>query len=247
MLGILSMFLPIAALHVIVISVLPLLQHVKTASALAPPQFYSKITSPLAQAAARYASANEPVPPTLDTVSIQLHSNIDTAASTGTESSSSCTTTAVATFAGGCFWGIQLAYDEEPGVLATCVGYTQGDAPYPSYADVCSEITGHTEACLVVFDPDRVSYARLAEVLFGRLDDPTMLNRVGKDRGTQYRTGLYAHSDEQLLQAQEAYDKENRMWRTSGRPVMTEVKRADLFWPAEEEHQRYLAKGNGRC
>ncbi|KAL7526745.1 hypothetical protein ACHAXR_001633 [Thalassiosira sp. AJA248-18] len=135
----------------------------------------------------------------------------------------------------------------EPGVLATCVGYTQGDAPYPSYADVCSEETGHTEACLVVFDPAIVSYSRLAEVMFGHVDDPTMLNRVRKDRGTQYRTGMYAHSDKQLLQAQEAYEKENRMWKTSGRTVMTEVKFADLFWPAEEEHQRYLTKNKGRC
>mmetsp|Transcript_13946 Transcript_13946/g.30395 ORF Transcript_13946/g.30395 Transcript_13946/m.30395 type:complete len:233 (+) Transcript_13946:96-794(+) len=216
---------------------------VKPASALAP-QFYSKITSPLAQAAAQYASTGEPVPPTLDTSNIQLY-RTDTDTPTGADDSS-CTAT-VATFAGGCFWGIQLAYDEEPGVLATCVGYTQGNAPYPSYADVCSEETGHTEACLVVFDPDRVSYARLADVLFDRIDDPTMLNRVGKDRGTQYRTGMYAHSDEQLMQAQKAYDRENSTWRTSGRTVMTEVKRADLFWPAEEEHQRYLAKSNGRC
>ena len=156
----------------------------------------------------------------------------------------------MATFAGGCFWGIQQTYDDEPGVLATCVGYTQGDndnAPHPTYAAVCSEETGHTEACLVVFDPTIVTYERLADLFFARVDDPTMLNRVGKDRGTQYRTGLYAHSEEQLRQAREAYDKENRMWKTSGRTVMTEVKRAVSFWPAEEEHQRFLAKGNGRC
>jgi len=148
-----------------------------------------------------------------------------------------------ATFAGGCFWGIQLAYDREPGVLATCVGYTQGNdkCTYPTYSSVCAEETGHTEACLVAFDPDLTSYPRLAELLFDRIPDPTMLNRVGKDRGTQYRTGMYAHSDEQLFEAQVAFEKENRMW--FGREVATEVKRAAPFWPAEEVHQLYLEKG----
>ena len=149
-----------------------------------------------------------------------------------------------ATFAGGCFWGIQLAYDREPGVLATCVGYTQGNShthPYPTYSAVSTEETGHTEACLVAYDPALVSYARLAEIMFDRIPDPTMLNRVGRDRGTQYRTGLYAHSEEQLVEAKLAFDKENRTW--FGRDVVTEVKLAGTFWPAEELHHAYLAKG----
>ena len=123
------------------------------------------------------------------------------------------------------------------------MGYTQGTTEYPSYKEVCSEETGHTEAVLVVFDPEVVSYAKLADLLFDRIPDPTMLNRVGRDRGTQYRTGMYAHSEEQLVQAQTAFDRENQTWKTSGRPIVTEVKSADVFWPAEEVHQTYLVKG----
>jgi len=95
---------------------------------------------------------------------------------------------------------------------------------------------------LVVYDPVEVSYSRLAELLFERIPDPTMLNRVGKDRGTQYRTGMYAHSPQQLLEAQRAFDRENKMW--FGREVVTEVAEAKVFWPAEENHQRYLEKGD---
>jgi peptide-methionine (S)-S-oxide reductase len=154
-------------------------------------------------------------------------------------------TPTVATFAGGCFWGLELAYQREPGVLATCVGYTQGDTTeyYPTYRQVCSEETGHTEAILLVFDSTKVTYKRLADILFDRIPDPTMLNRVGKDRGTQYRTGMYAHSIEQLHEAQTAFERENRSWMISGRPVVTEVNMAGVFWPAEEPHQRYLEKG----
>ena len=189
------------------------------ANALAvAPKFYSEIISPLAQTAALHSERSQPVPATLDG-------------------------NAVATFAGGCFWGIELAYRREPGVLATCVGYTQGETPYPTYGQVCGEETGHTEAVLLVFDPEKVTYARLADMLIDRIPDPTMLNRVGRDRGTQYRTGMYAHSESQLAEAQTAFDRENGTWKTSGRPVVTEVKRATEFWPAEEPHQRYLEKG----
>lgn len=215
---------------------------IKIVSALTPPSFYSKIISPLAKTAADYASSGESVLHILDAQCVLggIDYNIDGAHDKKKYEA--------ATFAGGCFWGVQLAYDNEPGVIASCVGYTQGHAMFPSYAEVCAEETSHTEACLVVFDPEIVAYARLAEVMFGIIPDPRMLNRVGKDRGTQYRTGLYAHSDHQLLQSQEAYDKENRMWKTSGRTVMTEVKMAQPFWPAEEEHQSYLEKNTGgRC
>ena len=87
-----------------------------------------------------------------------------------------------ATLAGGCFWGLELAYQRTPGVLCTCVGYTQGHATCPSYAEVCSEATGHTEAVLLLYDHSLVSYAALAELLFERIGDPTMLNRVGSAR-----------------------------------------------------------------
>jgi peptide-methionine (S)-S-oxide reductase len=206
-------------------------RHVESlASGPAVPEFYSKILSPLAQTAASYAAKGLTVPPF-------LNSRDYTSGDSGIDGAT------VATFAGGCFWGIELAYQREPGILATCVGYTQGDMEYPTYANVCAEESGHTEACLVVFDSTQVTYPQLANLLFDRIPDPTMLNRVGRDRGTQYRTGMYAHSTDQLVQSQTALDRENRTWMTSGRPVVTEVAHAQAFWPAEEEHQRYLEKG----
>ena len=150
---------------------------------------------------------------------------------------------AAATFAGGCFWGLQLALDREPGVVDSVVGYTHGDVARPTYAAVCDESTGHTEAVLCVYDPSRVAFARLATVLFDVVGDPTTLNRVGRDRGTNYRTGIYAHSDDQLRLAEEAHAAEDRSWKSSGRTVVTEVKRAAIFWPAEAVHQRYLENG----
>ena len=95
----------------------------------------------------------------------------------------------------------------------------------------------------MAFAPDVVSFACLASVLFDVVGDPTQLNRVGRDRGTNYRTGMYAHSDAQMLQAEEAHAVEDRQWKSSGRPVVTEVKNAAMFWPAEEIHQRYLENG----
>jgi peptide-methionine (S)-S-oxide reductase len=192
---------------------------ISTADALsAVPNFYSEIVSPLAQTALRHAEQGEPVPERLNDAT-------------------------VATFAGGCFWGLELACQREPGILGTCVGYTQGYTSYPAYGQVCQEETGHTEAVLLVYDPSQITYARLAGLLFDRIPDPTMLNRVGRDRGTQYRTGMYAHSETQLADAQMAFDRENRSWKISGRPVVTEVKMATPFWPAEEPHQHYLEKG----
>ena len=205
------------------------------------PDFYSDIVSPLAKLAAHCAINGEQVPAILDHefLASLLEEQLDYPTTTTTRTKSVLT----ATFAGGCFWGIQLAYDREPGVLATCVGYTQGNPlkTYPTYSTVCAEETGHTEACLVAFNPAIVSYAHLAELMFDRIPDPTMFHRVGKDRGSQYRTGLYAHSEEHLADAQVAFNKENKMW--FGREVVTEVKCAGPFWPAEEHHQRYLEKG----
>lgn len=97
---------------------------------------------------------------------------------------------AIATFAGGCFWGTELHYMRMPGVVATCVGYTQGQLEQPSYSEVCSGSTGHTEACQVVYDPKVCSYESLCEKLFVTID-PTARNRVGNDVGTQYRHGIY--------------------------------------------------------
>ena len=150
---------------------------------------------------------------------------------------------AVATFAGGCFWGLELAFQREPGVVDSCVGYTQGSAAHPTYAQVCEGTTGHTEAVLVAYDALSVPYSRLAQLFFDVVDDPTTLNRVGSDRGTQYRTGMYFHSSTQERAAREAFERESAAWKTSGRAVVTEVAPAAVFWPAEAAHQSYLARG----
>ena len=101
-----------------------------------------------------------------------------------------------ATFAGGCFWGVELAFQREPGVVGTKVGYCQGDTEEPSYEQVCSGATGHTEAVSVVFDPKVATYGRLCELLVDRLGENVWLeNQVGNDRGTQYRSGIYTHSE----------------------------------------------------
>lgn len=145
----------------------------------------------------------------------------------------------VATFAGGCFWGTELQYMRMRGVVATCVGYTQGTLEQPTYSEVCSGTTGHTEACQIVYDPKRCPYELLCAKLFETID-PTVLNRVGNDVGTQYRHGIYPHTTEQLASARAVVAREQKS-RT--KPIVTEVKEAAIFWPAEEYHQQYLKKG----
>jgi len=144
-----------------------------------------------------------------------------------------------ATFAAGCFWGVQLAFQRVPGVASTMVGYTAGNTQHPTYNDVCSGRTGHTEAVQMLFNPAVVSYKELLKVLFDRMD-PTTLNRQGNDRGTQYRSGIYYHSEEQkeialnfIKEMQPKYEDR----------IVVEVKKAEKFWPAEDYHQKYLEKG----
>lgn len=147
-----------------------------------------------------------------------------------------------AVFAGGCFWGLELAYQREPGVVATKVGYTQGGLDYPSYQAVCSGTTGHTEAVEVTFDPDLVEYDRLCDLLFDRLgENRYALNRVGNDQGTQYRHGIYFEGQAQELAATAALDRAQAV--DLSRSVVTEVKPATVFWDAEDYHQHYLQKG----
>jgi len=145
----------------------------------------------------------------------------------------------VATFAGGCFWGTELHYQRLPGVVRTCVGYTQGDVEKPTYSEVCTGGTKHTEAIFLCFDPAVCSYEALCEKLLSTVD-PTALNRVGNDRGTQYRHGIYPHTDAQAAVAKRVLAAEQGQ---QSRPVVTEMKRAAVFWPAEPYHQRYLEKG----
>ncbi|KAL1524974.1 hypothetical protein AB1Y20_019850 [Prymnesium parvum] len=152
----------------------------------------------------------------------------------------------VASFAGGCFWGTELHFQRVPGVIATCVGYTQGRTEKPSYGEVCSGTTGHTEGLQLLYDPQVVSYGALCDKLFQTIDS-TAWNRVGNDIGTQYRHGIYPHTDSQMQEALAAIEREQARkdiipGAAGMRKVVTEVKRATVFWPAEKKHQRYLQK-----
>ena len=147
----------------------------------------------------------------------------------------------VATFAGGCFWGTELHFQRHEGVVATCVGYTQGRSERPTYDEVCSGRSGHTEAVCVCFDPKKTSYGALCELLFKTID-PTLRDRVGADYGTQYRHGIYTHTDEQYEVAKALIAAEQAKL-PKGKMIHTEVKKAVIFWPAEEYHQQYLQKG----
>jgi len=145
-----------------------------------------------------------------------------------------------ATFAGGCFWGLELAFQRETGVVTTAVGYTQGSIDDPTYEAVCSGTTGHTEAVLVKYDPTEVSYNRLCELFWERLgDNRFLLNQVGNDRGTQYRHGIYTHDEAQAEVAAASLEK----LAVDGKPIHTEVLAAEKFWDAEDYHQQYLQKG----
>jgi len=149
---------------------------------------------------------------------------------------------AIATVAGGCFWGTELNFQREDGVLATAVGYTQGRVEQPTYGQVSSGITGHTEALIMMYNPSVVSYGELCDLLLSTVDS-TRLNCVGNDFGTQYRHGLYPCTDEQEAEALAAIGREQtRQARFKGK-VVTEVRRASVFWPAERVHQRKLQKG----
>lgn len=143
------------------------------------------------------------------------------------------------TFAGGCFWGLELAFQRVPGVVETAVGYTQGKEESPTYDHVCAGATGHTEAVVVYYDPKVCSYETLLDTFFDRVD-PTTKNGQGRDYGKQYRTGVYYHSPEQEKLARERFEQVQGKY---SRPIATELLEAMPFWPAEKYHQQYLAKG----
>jgi peptide methionine sulfoxide reductase msrA/msrB len=145
-----------------------------------------------------------------------------------------------ATFAGGCFWCMQPAFDSLPGVARTTVGYTGGKKADPTYEDVCSGTTGHTEAIEVEYDPAVVPYETLVET-FWRQIDPTQLNGQFADKGTQYRTGVYFHDDEQKTAALKSRDELAKSGRFE-EPIQTEILPAQAFYPAEEYHQKYYQK-----
>ncbi len=145
-----------------------------------------------------------------------------------------------ATFAAGCFWGVEATFRQIKGVVATAVGYEGGAFPNPTYHDVCTDRTGHAEAVEVDYDPARVSYEQLLQV-FWENHNPTTLNRQGPDVGTQYRSAIFYHTPEQ--QAAATASKERL--QASGkyrRPIVTEVVPASQFYRAEDYHQQYLEK-----
>ena len=151
-----------------------------------------------------------------------------------------------ATFAAGCFWGVESAFRQVPGVLDAAVGYSGGSFPDPTYEDVCTGRTGHAESVEVEFDPARVSYDQLLDV-FWENHDPTTLNRQGPDVGTQYRSAIFFHNPEQEKAATESKARLDASGRFR-RPIVTEIAPASQFWRAEDYHQRYLEKrGLAHC
>ncbi len=148
----------------------------------------------------------------------------------------------------GCFWGAERMFWQLPGVYTTAVGYAGGFTPNPTYEEVCSGSTGHTEAVLVVFDPAKIA---LDEILrtFWEGHDPTQGMRQGNDLGTQYRSGIYTTSDEQLAAAEASRDRYQEALTAAGRgEITTEILPAPDFYYAEDYHQQYLAKNpRGYC
>ncbi|MBI1358265.1 MAG: peptide-methionine (S)-S-oxide reductase MsrA [Acidobacteria bacterium] len=143
-----------------------------------------------------------------------------------------------ATFAAGCFWGVEHAFRQVPGVQDAACGYIGGHIDHPTYEQVCTDRTGHAEAVEVTFDPTRVSYTELLDA-FWRMHDPTTLNRQGPDFGTQYRSGIFYHSEEQRRLAEES---KAALQAGFGKPIVTEINEAGPFWRAEEYHQQYFDK-----
>jgi len=145
---------------------------------------------------------------------------------------------AKATFAAGCFWGVESVFQQVPGVLSTRVGYTGGHTERPTYEAVCGHTTGHAEAVQVEFDPDQVSYSRMLDVFWDN-HDPTTLNRQGPDVGDQYRSAIFTENDEQKDDALASRERAQARFR---RPIVTDITPLQTFWPAEEYHQRYFEK-----
>ena len=151
----------------------------------------------------------------------------------------------LATLAGGCFWCLEAVYVDLRGVESVVSGYTGGRIPHPSYEAVCTGNTGHAEAVQITFNPEMISYQELLEVFFG-IHDPTTLNRQGNDVGTQYRSAIFYHSPEQKEIAEGVIrDIEGqKIWNDA---IVTEVVPLEVFYPAEQYHQRYFERNPGQA
>lgn len=151
--------------------------------------------------------------------------------------------TATATFGAGCFWGVEAAFRQIPGVLEVTSGYTGGRVARPTYQDVCTGRTGHAEAVQITYDPQQVSYETLLDA-FWKIHDPTTPNRQGPDVGSQYRSAIFTHDAEQQRVAQESRAREQNNRKA---PIVTEITPAAEFYPAEDYHQRYFEKNGVAC
>ena len=151
----------------------------------------------------------------------------------------------IATFAAGCFWGVEDAFMKTKGVKSTKVGYTGGNLTNPTYEDVCTDKTGHAEAIQIKYDPKEISYEELLE-LFWSIHNPTTKNRQGPDIGTQYRSSIFYHSSEQeKIANQVRQELDDSKFQNK---MVTEIVAASTFYPAEEYHQKYYQKiGGGSC
>lgn len=149
-----------------------------------------------------------------------------------------------ATFAMGCFWGVQAIFDSIEGVIDTTVGYTGGHTNNPTYKTVCSDSTGHTEAVEIIFDPGKVSYEKLLEI-FWMNHDPTTMNRQGPDIGSQYRSAIFYHNENQKNSA--FFSKDKFQEKLGNKEIVTEISQAKVFYPAKEYHQKYFKTHNISC
>ena len=146
----------------------------------------------------------------------------------------------IATLAGGCFWCMEAVFQEVDGVKKVISGYTGGVSVNPTYQQVCSDTTGHAEAVQVIFDPVKISYREILEIFFS-IHDPTTLNRQGADVGTQYRSAIFYHSEQQKAVAEELITELNkaRIWKNA---IVTQVVPLNKFYPAEDHHQNYFSR-----
>lgn len=144
-------------------------------------------------------------------------------------------------FAGGCFWGVEEFFSRISGVVSTKVGYANGHTGNPTYEEVCRGNTGHAEACLVEYDPAKITLQSLLSK-FWSIIDPTLLDQQGPDRGNQYRTGIYYLDEEDLPSINQSREQEQKRYE---QPLVTEIESLRSFWDAEEYHQKYLKKNPG--
>ena len=150
-----------------------------------------------------------------------------------------------ATFAAGCFWGVEAAFRDVEGIVSTAVGYTGGSTTNPTYEEVCTDRTGHAEAVQVTFDPKRLSYEDLVRRFF-EMHDPTQVDRQGPDRGRQYRSAIFFHTEAQRLAARKIMDELAASGRYKKR-LATELAPASAFYKAEDYHQKYYEKHGIVC